>query len=101
MWGRQPGGVQLVSSGWVEPAEAEPAGGRRPDGIFVGKQWAVQRTPLRQVRRGVPRAGQGQFRQVQYHYPAERCSRRPSPRKAGGRAARVGSGGACWELPGK
>jgi hypothetical protein len=46
----------------------------------------VGRVPPRQGRRRVPRPGQDP-----YHYPAERSSRRPSPRGAGGRAVR-----GCW-----
>ena len=48
----------------------------------------ARRAPSRQARRGGPRSGQDL-----YHYPAERSSRRPSPRGAGGRAVRAAPGG--------
>ena len=82
--GGQAAGRCAVGVVWLSGAHrgrargGQAAGRHRPGGVGC-----VARAPLRQARRGVPRAGQ-----VQYHYPAERSSQRPSlsPRGAGGRA---------------
>ena len=82
--GGQAAGRCAVGVVWLSGAHrgrargGQAAGRHRPGGVGC-----VARAPLRQARRGVPRAGQ-----VQYHYPAERSSQRPSPRGAGGRAVR-------------
>jgi hypothetical protein len=87
----RPGGGFLARAGTCTTTRLSGAHGGRAHwgqaaGRYVGSGEVRCAAPPQQARRRVPRSGQDL-----YHYPAERSSRRPRPRGAGGRTVHMQS----------